>query len=101
MSDALTKLRDERYAERQEFEQWYVENAFDIVRDPVGSGNCALQWAAWHAARDRVLDDLTALRTANVELRKELEAARAQIEHLQRGLNASLGWSNPIIKQGV
>lgn len=48
-----------------------------------------------------MLADLTVLRRANTELSKELEAARAQIEHLSRGLNASLGWNNPIIKQGA
>jgi len=35
--------------ERKEFEQWYVENAFDYVRDPIGSKLCADQWAAWKA----------------------------------------------------
>lgn len=36
-------------AERKAFEQWYAENAFDYVRDPIGSKLCADQWAAWKA----------------------------------------------------
>ena len=34
-------------AERAAFEQWYVENAFDYERDPLGSKLCGDQWAAW------------------------------------------------------
>ncbi|CAN5465722.1 hypothetical protein BH09PSE6_BH09PSE6_17890 [soil metagenome] len=35
--------------ERAAFEQWYTINAFDYVRNPVGSRDCGLQWAAWQA----------------------------------------------------
>ena len=35
--------------ERKEFEQWYVENAFNFERDPIGSRDCGLQWSAWQA----------------------------------------------------
>jgi hypothetical protein len=35
---------------RKQFEQWYVENAFDVVREPIGSRDCGLQWKAWLAA---------------------------------------------------
>ena len=38
---------------RKEFEQWYAENAFDYVSNPVGSRDCGLQWAAWQAAVER------------------------------------------------
>ena len=34
-------------AERVAFEQWYVENAFNYERDPLGSKLCGDQWAAW------------------------------------------------------
>lgn len=35
--------------ERKEFEQWYACNAFDYEKNPVGSRECGLQWAAWIA----------------------------------------------------
>ena len=35
---------------RATFEQWYAENAFDYARNPIGSRECGLQWAAWRAA---------------------------------------------------
>ena len=38
---------DQKDAERKAFEQWYVENAFDYERDPLGSKLCGDQWAAW------------------------------------------------------
>jgi len=38
---------DQKDAERAAFEQWYVENAFNYERDPLGSKLCGDQWAAW------------------------------------------------------
>jgi len=35
---------------REAFEQWYIENAFMYGRDPIGSRECGLQWAAWQGA---------------------------------------------------
>ena len=35
--------------DREQFEQWYACNAFDYARDPIGSRDCGLQWAAWQA----------------------------------------------------
>ncbi len=35
---------------KQAFERWYVVNAFDYANNPLGSRDCALQWAAWHGA---------------------------------------------------
>jgi hypothetical protein len=40
-------LTDEE--ERKTFEQWYVCNAFDYERNPIGSRECGLQWSAWKA----------------------------------------------------
>ena len=40
-------LTDEE--ERKAFEQWYVCNAFDYERNPIGSRECGLQWSAWKA----------------------------------------------------
>lgn len=38
---------------QEEFEQWYVENAFNYEANPIGSRECGLQregyYAAWHA----------------------------------------------------
>lgn len=36
--------------ERQRFEDWYTVSAFDLKASPIGSRDCALQWAAWCAA---------------------------------------------------
>lgn len=36
--------------ERARFEDWYVQNAFDYVANPLGSRDCALQWKGWQAA---------------------------------------------------
>jgi len=36
--------------ERERFEAWYAENAFDYVDNPVGSRECGLQWKSWQAA---------------------------------------------------
>lgn len=33
-----------------DFEQWYVENAFDYAANPIGSRECGLMRKAWHAA---------------------------------------------------
>ena len=35
--------------DRKTFEQWYSDNAFDYVANPVGSRDCGLQWAAYKA----------------------------------------------------
>lgn len=44
------------------FEQWYADNAFDYVRDPVGSRECGLQRRAWHAALDTMRAERDAFR---------------------------------------
>ena len=36
-------------AEREAFQQWYVENAFDFGNNPLGSRQCGQQWRAWRA----------------------------------------------------
>ena len=52
---------------RARFEAWYVENAFDYGRNPLGSRECGLQWKAWQAA----LADLSG------EVRELVEALQA------------------------
>ena len=42
---------------RAAFEQWYACNAFDYVRDPIGSRECGLQWASWKASREQALSE--------------------------------------------
>ncbi len=64
-------------SERNRFEEWYVKNAFNYVRDPIGSRDCSLQWAAWQAAT-------AAERSENGQLRQLLTHAgliAAQEQH--------------------
>lgn len=35
--------------EREKFEEWYSQNAFDFQANPIGSRECALMWKAWSA----------------------------------------------------
>lgn len=42
---------------RAAFEAWYVANAFDYERNPIGSRECGLQWASWLASRRAALED--------------------------------------------
>jgi len=39
---------------RKDFEQWYVDNAHDYAKNPIGSRDCALQWASWQACAARM-----------------------------------------------
>ena len=39
--------------QRKQFEQWYATHAFNYERDPIGSRDCGLQWAAWQAAQEQ------------------------------------------------
>ncbi len=43
-----TEVASEGLPNELGFEQWYVDNAFDYVRDPIGSRDCSLQRKAWH-----------------------------------------------------
>lgn len=56
-------------SEREEFEKWYAENAFDYAANPIGTRDCGLQYQAWRAAKVS-----SAARIA------ELEAKLAEIE---------------------
>ena len=44
------------------FEQWYVENAFDYVSNPIGSRDCGLQRKAWNASREAAEKELAEIR---------------------------------------
>lgn len=35
---------------QSQFEDWYVQNAFDYAANPIGSRDCGLMRRAWHAA---------------------------------------------------
>ena len=50
--------------DRKAFEQWYACNAFDYERNPIGSRECGLQWAAWQAAQAALIKKLA---TVSVE----------------------------------
>lgn len=56
---------------REQFEQWYVTNAFDYERNPLGSRDCALQRAAYEAG---------------------YAAARAEAEALLRESRDTIDW---------
>ncbi len=47
----VTLPREVVVQERKEFEQWYSTHAFNYTRDPIGSRDCSIQWAAWIARR--------------------------------------------------
>lgn len=36
--------------QRSLFEQWYVENCFNLAANPIGGKQCDLQWRAWIGA---------------------------------------------------
>ena len=60
-------------ANRRAFEAWFVVNAFDLAATPLGSRDCALQWAAWQAGADAQQAEMRRLRAmanewANVAL---------------------------------
>ena len=49
--------------ERQRFEQWYATHALNHERDPIGSRDCGLQWAAWQAGSESHRAELAAWRS--------------------------------------
>ncbi len=44
------ELAEQQGDSRAQFEDWYVQNAFDYAANPIGSRNCGLMRRAWHAA---------------------------------------------------
>ena len=52
---------------RQDGESWYVANSFDLAASPIGSRDCALQWAAWVAASARQQGEQLRLRRLALE----------------------------------
>ncbi|MBH1591437.1 hypothetical protein I5U77_03095 [Stenotrophomonas maltophilia] len=46
---ALLVPREAGQDERARFEAWYVGNAFDYEKNPIGSRECSLMWKAWQA----------------------------------------------------
>jgi|GEM_PF-6472713 len=45
---------DTRSDDRKRFEQWYADNCFDFIENPIGSRQCGLQWEAWQAAQQHL-----------------------------------------------
>ncbi|MBP6774249.1 MAG: hypothetical protein KA154_14720, partial [Gemmatimonadaceae bacterium] len=43
-------------------EQWYATHALNHERDPIGSRDCGLQWAAWQAGSESHRAELAACR---------------------------------------
>lgn len=62
--------------QRKQFEQWYATHAFNYERDPIGSRDCGLQWAAWQAAQEQADGELTILLTEIARQKDELARHR-------------------------
>ena len=68
----------------EEFEQWYVENAFDYVSNPIGSRDCGLQRKAWNASREAVEGPQIAIFIAlSDKFDKYQEDAEGKLKELQ------------------
>lgn len=62
---------------RKAFEQWYVENCFDIDENPIGSRQCGLQWSAWCAAAQALEPEVIDLKQRVLALKScEVDARR-------------------------
>jgi hypothetical protein len=58
--------------EREGFEKWYVDNAFDLGKDPIGSRDCSLQWKSYQSRQP----EIDALKAENEKLRKEIQSLK-------------------------
>jgi hypothetical protein len=85
-----------KFVEREAFEKWYAENAFNYGRDPIGSRECGLQWSAWqgraHLAQPAQAVDVGIIRevAASIDLRAETyldPQAKAWANTLARALS--------------
>lgn len=70
-------------SERNRFEEWYVKNAFNYVRDPIGSRDCSLQWAAWQAGSESHRAELAECQR-DVDRYRWLRRAREHVDVLMR-----------------
>ena len=66
--------------ERKRFEQWYATHAFNYERDPIGSRDCGLQWAAWQAGSEGLRAELAACRESLGAASKALRQASRIVE---------------------
>lgn len=62
VADSILRLRTDldiemRSPERKKFEDWYSRNAFYYQENPIGSRDCDLQWRAWKAAVQLILEN--------------------------------------------
>lgn len=64
---------------RAAFEAWYVVNAFDYERNPLGSRECGLQWASWLASRRAALEE--AMQACAAEHLEEPQAGTEDIAY--------------------
>jgi len=68
----------------EEFEQWYVENAFDYVSNPIGSRDCGLQRAAWKAGNSEAQERIKTLEAELAKMKGGCPAAwRIELEDSQ------------------
>lgn len=82
-SDELKRLAD---AFRATFEQWYVENCFDLQANPIGSRDCGLQWKAWDACAQALAPETIELRKENDQLRQQLACTIDILEQTRKDL---------------
>ena len=65
---------------REAFEQWYAENAFDYVRDPIGSRDCGLQWKAWKACAEAMQQEIADLKQSIINIHDRILRGDSDLE---------------------
>jgi hypothetical protein len=83
--------------ERERFEYWYTTHAFNYSRDPLGSRDCSLQWAAWQAAQESQSATIADLQQQLTEANRVNENANRVIEQsceANAGLREQLAEAN-------
>lgn len=83
LTGGQTDCDREAQEKMREFEQWYVENAFDYASNPIGSRDCALQRKAWKACAAQSAETIA-------RLEKQLAGAQADNARLREALDAIL-----------
>jgi len=68
---------------KAEFEQWYVENAFDYPNNPIGSRDCGLQRKAYYAA----------IAQERIESQKRKAELQERVNELEEAMDKIVQWS--------
>jgi hypothetical protein len=67
---------------RADFEQWYVENAFDYPINPIGSRDCGLQRKAWYACASKSAAELSRLQSELNECQRKLKLEERECQFI-------------------